>query len=149
MFKAHPKSRPAEIKFMGQIGLRLRYLPHSIKLKPYPRGILVSWEDNETEAFRTLGSGGPDYHVVLHEGNCASAETAFLHEKAGQWQSAIQGDTANPSYSPHQRSGSLWLPSAVRSSDTSNVPLYRSVAHIDILCHDCAGRGSGILRSSI
>ncbi|CEJ62611.1 hypothetical protein PMG11_11108 [Penicillium brasilianum] len=82
MFKAHPKSRPAEIKFMGQIGLRLRYLPHSIKLKPYPRGILVSWEDNETEAFRTLGSGGPNYHVLLHEGNCASAETAFLHEKA-------------------------------------------------------------------
>ncbi|OKP06059.1 hypothetical protein PENSUB_6510 [Penicillium subrubescens] len=63
------------------IGRRLRYLPHSIKLKPYPGGILVSWEDNETESFRTLGSSGPDYHVVLHGGDCANAEMALLHDK--------------------------------------------------------------------
>lgn len=53
--------------------------------------MLVSWEDNETEAFRTLGPGGPDNHVVLHEGNCASVEMALLHEKAGKWSSAIHG----------------------------------------------------------
>ncbi|OKP11866.1 hypothetical protein PENSUB_2597 [Penicillium subrubescens] len=80
--QAHPTSRPAEIKFMRQIGRRLRYLLHSIKLEPYPRGILVSWEDNETESVRTLGPSGPDYHVVLHDDNCANAETALLHDKA-------------------------------------------------------------------
>ncbi|CEJ62517.1 hypothetical protein PMG11_11014 [Penicillium brasilianum] len=82
MFKAHPTSRPAEMKFMRQIGRRLRYLPHSIKLKAYPGGILVSWEDNETESFRTLGSSGPDYHVVLHDDKCANAEAGLLHDKA-------------------------------------------------------------------
>jgi hypothetical protein len=92
MFKAHPTSRPAEIKFMRQTGRRLRYLPHSVNLRPYPRGILVGGEENETEAFPTLGTGGPDYHVVLREGNCASVEAALLHEKAGQWSSAIQGN---------------------------------------------------------
>jgi hypothetical protein len=56
MFKAHPTARPAGMKFMRQIGRRLRYLPHSIKLKPNPGGILVSWEDNETESCRTFGS---------------------------------------------------------------------------------------------
>ncbi|CEJ61879.1 hypothetical protein PMG11_10395 [Penicillium brasilianum] len=84
MFKAHPIARPAEMKFMRQIGRRLRYLPHSIKLKPYPRGILVSWEDNETESFRTLGPSGPDYHVVLHDGNCSSAEMALLHDRTAR-----------------------------------------------------------------
>ncbi|KAF3399844.1 hypothetical protein F1880_008366 [Penicillium rolfsii] len=82
MFKAHPTDRPAEMKFMRQIRRRLRYLPHSIKLKLYLGGILVSWEDNETESFRTLGSSGPDYHVVLHDDKCANAETALLHDKA-------------------------------------------------------------------
>ncbi|KAB8225113.1 hypothetical protein BDV33DRAFT_198956 [Aspergillus novoparasiticus] len=72
----------AEIQFMHQIGRRLRYLPHSIKLMPYPGGILVSWEDNETEAYRTLGSSGPEYHVVLHDDNCANTETALIHDKA-------------------------------------------------------------------
>jgi hypothetical protein len=42
MFKAHPTSRLAELRFMRQIRRRLRYLPHSIQLKPYPGGILVS-----------------------------------------------------------------------------------------------------------
>jgi hypothetical protein len=88
MFKAHPTSRPAEIKFMRQIGRRLRYLPHSIKLKAYPGGILVSWEDNGTEAFRILGPSGPGYYV-LHDDNCANAETALLYENAGEWSSAI------------------------------------------------------------
>ncbi|KAJ5455483.1 uncharacterized protein N7458_003747 [Penicillium daleae] len=82
MFKANPTARPAEMRFMREIGRRLRYLPHSIKLKPYPGGILVSWEDNETESFRTLGPSGPDYHVVLHDDNCVNAETALLHDKA-------------------------------------------------------------------
>jgi hypothetical protein len=49
MFKALPTARPVAMKFMRQIGRRLRYLPHSIKLKPYPEGILGSWEENETE----------------------------------------------------------------------------------------------------
>lgn len=84
MFKAHPTARPAEMRFIRQIGRRLRYLPHSIKLKPYPGGILVSWEDNETESFRTLGPSGPDYHVVLHDGDCASAEMALLHDRTGK-----------------------------------------------------------------
>jgi hypothetical protein len=60
MFKAHPTSRTAEVRFMRRIGRRLRYLPHSIQLKPYPGGILVSWEDNETESVRRLGPGGLD-----------------------------------------------------------------------------------------
>ncbi|CEJ61860.1 hypothetical protein PMG11_10377 [Penicillium brasilianum] len=70
------------MKFMRQIGRRLRYLPHSIKLKPYPGGILVSWEDNEAESFRMLGPNGPDYHVVLHDDNCANTEMALLHDQA-------------------------------------------------------------------
>jgi hypothetical protein len=85
MFKAHPTSRPAELRFMRQIGRRLRYLPHSIQLKPYPGGILVSWEDNEAESVRRLGPSGPDYHVVLHEHNCANSGTALLHDEAGKW----------------------------------------------------------------
>ncbi|KAF3399921.1 hypothetical protein F1880_008484, partial [Penicillium rolfsii] len=63
---------------------RLRYLPHSVNLKLSPRGILVGGEENETEVFPTLGTAGPDYHVVLRKGNCASVEAALLHEKAGQ-----------------------------------------------------------------
>ncbi|OKP14517.1 hypothetical protein PENSUB_13968 [Penicillium subrubescens] len=82
MFKAHPTSQPAEMKFIRQIGRRLRYLPHSIKLKPYPGGILVSWEDNKAESFRMLGPNGPDYHVMLHNDNCANTKTALLHDKA-------------------------------------------------------------------
>jgi hypothetical protein len=62
---------------------------------PYPGGILVSWEDNETESFRTLGPSGPDYHVVLHDGDCANAEMALLHDKTGKWSSIIQGTTAD------------------------------------------------------
>jgi hypothetical protein len=85
MFKAHPTSRTAEVRFMRQIGRRLRYLPHSIQLKPYPGGILVSWEDNETESVRTLGPSSPDYHVVLHEDNCANSGTGLLHDEAGKW----------------------------------------------------------------
>ncbi|KAJ5904922.1 uncharacterized protein N7473_001838 [Penicillium subrubescens] len=78
MFKAHPTSRPAELRFMRQIGRRLRYLPHSIQLKPYSGGILVSWEDNEAESVRRLGPSGPDYHIVLHDDKCANAEMALL-----------------------------------------------------------------------
>lgn len=85
MFKAHPTSRPAELRFMRQIGRRLRYLPHMIQLKPYPGGILISWEDSETESVRRLGPSGPDYHVVLHEDNCANSGTALLHDEAGKW----------------------------------------------------------------
>lgn len=94
LFKAHAASRPVDINFVREIGRRLRYLPRSINLKPYPGDILVSWEDNETKAFRTLWPGGPDYHVVLHEGNCTSVETALLYEKAGKWSSVVQGPTA-------------------------------------------------------
>jgi hypothetical protein len=100
MFKVHPTCRLAEIKFLRQIGRRLRYLPHRIKLKPYPGAILVSWEDNETESFRTLGSSGPDYHVVLHDDKCANAETALLHEKAGKWPLIIHGTTLTPLVQP-------------------------------------------------
>ncbi|OKP03201.1 hypothetical protein PENSUB_6905 [Penicillium subrubescens] len=75
-------------KGQGMLNIHCRWLDfacthHRIKLKPYPGSILVSWEDNETESFRTLGSSGPDYHVVLHDDNCANAETALLHDKAG------------------------------------------------------------------
>lgn len=77
-------ARPAEMKLIRQSGRRLRYLPHNIQLKPYPVGILVSWEDNETEYFRTLDPSGPDYHVVLHDGDCASAEMALLHNRTGK-----------------------------------------------------------------
>ncbi|OKP09785.1 hypothetical protein PENSUB_4826 [Penicillium subrubescens] len=75
MFKAHPTSRLAEVIFMRQID-------HRIQLKPYPGGILVSWEDNESESVRRLGPSGPDYHVVLHEDNCANSGTALLHDEA-------------------------------------------------------------------
>ncbi|OKO94068.1 hypothetical protein PENSUB_11880 [Penicillium subrubescens] len=85
MFKAHPTSRTAEVRFMRQIRRRLRYLPHSIQLKPYPGSILVSWEDNKTESVRKLGPGGPDYHIVLHEDNYANSGTALLHDEAGKW----------------------------------------------------------------
>jgi hypothetical protein len=85
-----------------------------------------------------LGPNGPDYHVVLHDDNCAKTETALLHDKAGKWSLIIQGTTLTLWYSSPQRRGALWLPPAVRSSDTPNVPLYRSVAHIDILYHDRA-----------
>ena len=98
---------------MRQIGRCLRYLPHSIKLKVYPGGILVSWEDNETEAFRILGPRGPDYHVVLHAGIYASAETALLHDKAGKWPSINQGTTAQPLVRP---SLSKWYHMAAASS---------------------------------
>jgi hypothetical protein len=85
MFKACPTAGLAEMIFMRQIGRRLRYLPHMIQLKPYPGGILVSWEDNETESVRRLGPSGPDYHVVLHEDNCANSGTALLHDETGKW----------------------------------------------------------------
>ena len=133
MFKAHPTARPAEMKFMRQIGRRLRYLPHSIKLKPYPGGILVSWEDNETESFRTLGPSGPDYHVVLHDDNCANAETALLHDKAGKWSSIIQGTTAQPLVQP---SPTKWCPvaaassSLVRHTECASLPVCRTHRHI-------------------
>jgi hypothetical protein len=113
MFKVHPTARPAEMKVMRQVGRRLRYLPHSIKLKAYPGGILVSWEDNETESFRTLSPNGPDYHVVLHNDNCANVETTLLHDKAGKWTSIIQGTTAQPLVQP---SPAKWCPVAAASS---------------------------------
>jgi hypothetical protein len=72
------------MKFMRQIRRRLRYLPRSIKFKPYPGGILVSWEDSETESFRALGPSGLDYHFVLLDDNCANAEMALLHEQSGK-----------------------------------------------------------------
>jgi hypothetical protein len=112
MFKAHATARPTEMKFMRQIGRRLRHLPHSIKLKAYPGGILVSWEDNDTEAFRTLGPNSPGYHVVLHDDNCVNAETALLHDKAGKWSSIIQGTTAQPLIWPSQVK---WCPVAAAS----------------------------------
>jgi hypothetical protein len=73
--------------------------PHNIQLKPYPGGILVSWEDNETESFRTPGPSGPDYNVVLHDDKCANAEMA-LHDKAGKWSLIIQGTTLTPLVQP-------------------------------------------------
>ena len=53
---------------------------------PSPRNCarMVSWEDNETEEFRMLCSSGPDHVFVRHpDGNCANAETTFLHDIAG------------------------------------------------------------------
>jgi hypothetical protein len=132
MFKAHPTSRPAEMKFMRQIGRRLRYLPHSIKLKPYPGGILVSWEDNETESFRTLGSSGPNYHLVLHDDKCANAETA-LHDKAGKWSLIIQRTTLTPLV---QRSLTTWCHvaaasnSLARHTECASLPVCLTHRHI-------------------
>jgi hypothetical protein len=118
---------------MRQIGRRLRYLPHSIKLKPYPGGILVCWEDNETQTFRTLAPSDPDYHVVLHDDNCANAETALLHFTAGKWSLIIQGTTADPLAQP---SPAKWCPVAAASSslarhtECASLPVCRPHRHI-------------------
>jgi hypothetical protein len=133
MFKAHPTSRPAEMKFMRQIGRRLRYLPHSVQLKTYPGGILVSWQDNETESFRTLGPSGPDYHFALHDDNCANSETTLLHDKAGKWPLIIQGTTADSLVQPSQ---TTWCPVAAASSllarhtECASLPICLTRRHI-------------------
>ncbi|CEJ62597.1 hypothetical protein PMG11_11094 [Penicillium brasilianum] len=117
---------------MRQIGRRLRYLPHSIKLKPYPGAILVSWEDNETEAFRMLGPSGPDYHVVLCDDNCANAETALLHEKA-----ALRNDV---------------VPCGCRQQfarQTHRMCVFSGLSHTSTYCTMIADRGSGFLRGPV
>jgi hypothetical protein len=65
------------------------------------------------EAFRMLGPSGPDYHVVLSDDNCANAETALLHEKAGRWSLIIHGTTLTPLVQP---SPTTWCPVAAASS---------------------------------
>ncbi|KAJ5364961.1 uncharacterized protein N7496_010674 [Penicillium cataractarum] len=62
MFKAHPTSRPAEMKFMCQIGRRLRYLPHSIKLKPY-RGAF--WSVGKTMRRNPFARSAPAAQTIM------------------------------------------------------------------------------------
>lgn len=84
MFKASSMPWATEMRFMRHIRRLLRYMPHSIKLLTHKGGLLVTWEDDETEAIRQLGRGGPEYHVVLHEEKCSTFEPELLHTKAGK-----------------------------------------------------------------
>jgi hypothetical protein len=118
---------------MRQIGRRLRYLPHSIQLKPYSGGILVSWEDNEAESVRRLGPSGPDYHIVLHDDKCANAEMALLLHHAGKWSFISQGTAAHRSVQP---SPTTWCPVAaagnllVRHTVCASLPVCLTHPHV-------------------
>lgn len=84
MFKASSMPWATEMRFMRHIRRLLRYMPHSIKLVTHKGGLLVTWEDEETEAIRRVSRGVSEYHVVLHEEKCTSVEPKLLHPIAGK-----------------------------------------------------------------
>ena len=86
IFRTAPMSRAIENGVLRQIRHRLRHMPHSIASGQMPqiKGLVITWEDNETESFRKSCRSRVAYHVVLHEERCASARSELLHGDAGK-----------------------------------------------------------------
>jgi hypothetical protein len=74
---------------MHQIPRLLRYMPHQINLTPSEGGLMVAWEDNETELFRKHGLGGAAYHVINHEHSSTSMKRELLHSDPGKFRSIV------------------------------------------------------------
>lgn len=64
---------------MRHIRRLLTNMPHNITLTPSHHGLVVIWEDNETESFRKHEFGGAAYHVILHEEKCTRMKRELLH----------------------------------------------------------------------
>ncbi|KAJ5318288.1 hypothetical protein N7476_004708 [Penicillium atrosanguineum] len=63
----------------------LRFMPHNIKVMTTAMvgGLMITWEDNETQSVRNYTAPRCLYHVILHDENCPHGRTQLLHGAAG------------------------------------------------------------------
>ena len=156
IFRTDPMSRTTENGILRQIRHCLRHMPHSIMLKPMPqnKGLVVTWEDNETESFRKSCRSRVAYHVVLHEERCASARSELLHGDAGKSLSSEMLEscsfrTGDNSYFFTSyvcgRACFVWLSSAVNFAVQERGGVCRLGLLEKVLSHDCLEPEIGVL----
>lgn len=122
VFKAHLTSRPAEINFMRQTGRRLRYLPHSVNLKPYPGVLWSAGKRMRRKHFPRSALAAQTIMLCCAKAIAPVSRRRFSTRKQVSGHRLYKKIKNLPSSPPH-RSGVSLPSSAIRSSDTPNMPL--------------------------
>lgn len=156
IFRTAPMSRTTKNGILRRIRHRLRHIPHSIMLKQMPqiKGLVVTWEDNETESFRKSCRSRVAYYVVLHEERCASARSELLYGDAGKSVSSEKLESCSFSmgdnsyfFASHvcRRACFVRLSGAVNFAVQERGGVYRLELLEKVLSHDCLEPEIGVL----